>query len=231
LLAEIKNMTEPRHKNTQETPNTTQHAYDDKEEFLNTVTHGIGALFGLIGLIIFIVSYFEHGDALKLITTSIYGISLTVLMLASTLYHSATSTSLKSKFKLLDHCAIYLLIAGTYTPLIAHTIPTTMGLSVLALVWLCAVVGISIKLRYGSQYKKFSVMTYLVMGWLSLFVIYELLQALPTIALALLGGGGLIYSAGVYFYLNQKIPNNHAIWHIFVLLAAICHYLLIYFYI
>ncbi|MGB0899336.1 MAG: PAQR family membrane homeostasis protein TrhA, partial [Psychrobium sp.] len=99
------------------------------------------------------------------------------------------------------------------------------------LVWLCAFIGIGIKLKFGSQYKKFSVLTYLIMGWLSMFVIYELIQALSVIALALLAGGGLIYSSGVYFYLNHKIPYNHAIWHIFVLLAAICHFLLIYLYI
>lgn len=206
-------------------------AYDPKEEFLNTLTHGIGAVFGIIGLVIFVISYVNHGDLLKLTTTIIYGLSLTLLMLASTFYHGAKNSALKTKFKLLDHCAIYLLIAGTYTPLITHTIPSVMGLSVLGLVWLCAIVGIAIKLKFGSQYKKFSVMTYLVMGWLSLFVIYELVQALPVTALVLLGGGGLIYSSGVYFYLNHKIPYNHAIWHIFVLLAAICHYLLIYFYI
>lgn len=206
-------------------------AYSQKEEFLNTLTHGVGALFGLAGLCVFIFSYFTHGDLLKLTTTCIYGVSLTLLMLASTFYHGATEPTTKTTFKLFDHCAIYLLIAGTYTPLIIHTIPTTMGLSVLALVWLCALIGIGIKLKFGSQYKKFSVMTYLVMGWLSLFVIYELVQALPTIALALLGGGGLIYSSGVYFYMNNKIPYNHAIWHIFVLTAAIFHYLLIYIYI
>ena len=206
-------------------------AYSTKEEYLNTLTHGIGAVFGVIASIAFIVSYFQHQDLIQLTTTIIYSASLTVLMLASTLYHGAKDPSKKQAFKLFDHCAIYLLIAGTYTPLIVHTIPSIMGYSVLGLVWLCALIGIGIKLKFGSQYKKFSVLTYLVMGWLSLFVIYELVQALPVMALALLAGGGLIYSSGVYFYLNHKIPFNHAIWHIFVLLAAICHFLLIYLYI
>lgn len=224
-------MTKPLETNDVSTSKSTNSVYDQKEEYLNTLTHGIGAVFGLTGLIIFIASYFNHGDVLTLITTTVYGLSLTALMLASTFYHGATDPALKTKFKLFDHCAIYLLIAGTYTPLITHTIPSAMGLSILGLVWLCAFIGIGIKLKFGSQYKKFSVMTYLVMGWLSLFVIYELVHALPMMALVLLGGGGLIYSSGVYFYLNHKIPYNHAIWHIFVLLAAICHYLLIYFYI
>ena len=213
-------------KNAQHSP-----AYSTKEEYLNTLTHGIGAVFGVIASIAFIISYLQHQDVIKLTTTIIYGASLTVLMLASTLYHGAKDPAKKHAFKLFDHCAIYLLIAGTYTPLIVHTIPSVMGYSVLGLVWLCALIGIGIKLKFGSQYKKFSVLTYLVMGWLSLFVIYELVQALPVMALALLAGGGLIYSSGVYFYLNHKIPFNHAIWHIFVLLAAICHFLLIYLYI
>ncbi|OIQ46595.1 MAG: hypothetical protein BM565_10895 [Gammaproteobacteria bacterium MedPE] len=213
-------------KNAQSSP-----AYGTKEEYLNTLTHGIGAVFGVIASIAFIISYFQHQDIIQLTTTIIYSVSLTVLMLASTLYHGAKDPAKKHAFKLFDHCAIYLLIAGTYTPLIVHTIPSVMGYSVLGLVWLCALIGIGIKLKFGSQYKKFSVLTYLVMGWLSLFVIYELVQALPVMALALLAGGGLIYSSGVYFYLNHKIPFNHAIWHIFVLLAAICHFLLIYLYI
>lgn len=205
--------------------------YSTNEERLNTLTHGIGAIFGGIATIVFIHAYFEHHSVLKLISTTIYSLSLTLLMLASTLYHGVKDPLKKQAFKLFDHCAIYLLIAGTYTPLIIHTIPSTTGYSVLALVWICAIIGIAIKLKFGSQYKKFSVMTYLIMGWLSLFVIYELITALPIAALALLGGGGVIYSSGVYFYLNNKIPYNHAIWHIFVLLAAICHYLLIYLYI
>lgn len=206
-------------------------AYSPKEELLNTATHGLGGFLGVIGLTLFFINYFDHGDNLKLITTSIYGVSLTSLMLASSLYHGVTDTTLKSKLKLFDHCAIYLLIAGTYTPLLVHTIPSTLGFSILTMVWVCALLGIGIKLKFGSQYKKFSVITYLIMGWLSLFVVYELIQALPTLALLLLGGGGLIYSSGVYFYMNNKIPYNHAIWHIFVLIAAIFHYLLIYFYI
>ena len=218
---------------SQSTTQTAQSSsvYSTKEEYLNTLTHGLGAIFGIFASIAFIVSYFQHQDVIQLTTTIIYSASLTVLMLASTLYHGAKDSRKKQAFKLFDHCAIYLLIAGTYTPLIVHTIPSIMGYSVLGLVWLCALIGIGIKLKFGSQYKKFSVLTYLVMGWLSLFVIYELVQALPVMALALLAGGGLIYSSGVYFYLNHKIPFNHAIWHIFVLLAAICHFLLIYLYI
>jgi len=205
--------------------------YSPREEYLNTLTHAIGAFLGVLSLLFFIIDYLEHGNELKLITTLVYGFSLTALMLSSAIYHGVTNPILKAKFKLFDHCAIYLLIAGTYTPLIIHTVPSTMGLSVLTMVWCCAVIGIFIKLKFGSQYKKFSVITYLIMGWLSLFIIYELIQALPTMALILLGGGGLIYSSGVYFYMNKKIPYNHAIWHLFVLFAALFHFLLIYFYI
>lgn len=219
-------MTQSQHTDISEVP-----PYSPREEQLNTLTHAVGAFLGVLSLFLFIINYFEHGDKLKLATTVIYSFSLTALMLSSALYHGVKNPVLKAKFKLFDHCAIYLLIAGTYTPLIIHTVPSTMGLSVLAMVWCCAIIGIAIKLKFGSQYKKFSVITYLMMGWLSLFIVYELIQALPTIALVLLGGGGLIYSSGVCFYMNKKIPYNHAIWHVFVLFAALFHYLLIYFYI
>jgi len=219
-------MTQSQNKNIPEMP-----AYSIREEQLNTLTHAFGAFLGGVSLLLFIINYFEHGDKLKLATTIVYGISLTALMLSSAFYHGVKNPVLKSKFKLFDHCAIYLLIAGTYTPLITHTVPSVMGFSVLAMVWCCAIIGIAIKLKFGSQYKKFSVATYLIMGWLSLFIVYELIQALPVMALVLLGGGGLIYSSGVYFYMNKKIPYNHAIWHVFVLFAALFHFLLIYFYI
>jgi len=219
-------MTQSQHNNISEVA-----TYSLREEQLNTLTHAFGAFLGALSILLFIINYFEHGDKLKLMTTTIYSISLTTLMLSSTLYHGTKNVILKSKFKLFDHCAIYLLIAGTYTPLITHVVPSKMGFSVLAMVWLCAIIGIGIKLRFGSQYKKFSVATYLIMGWLSLFVVYELIQALSYTALVLLGGGGLIYSSGVYFYMNKKIPYNHAIWHLFVLFAALFHFLLIYFYI
>lgn len=205
--------------------------YTAKEEWLNTWTHGMGALGGIASLFLFAINTIESQQWLKLLTTSVYGLSLTCLMGASALYHAATDPIKKSKFKLYDHCAIYLLIAGTYTPLITHTVPTVMGYTVLTLVWLFAIAGIAVKLIFGSQYKTFSVITYLAMGWLSLLVIYELIQALSPIALTLLGLGGGIYSAGVYFYLSHKIPYNHAIWHLFVLAAATCHFGLIYFYV
>jgi len=205
--------------------------YSAKEEWLNTWTHGIGAIGGIASLILFIATTVESEQWLKLLTTTVYGLSLTCLMGASAIYHGATNVVKKARYKLFDHCAIYLLIAGTYTPLITHTIPSTMGFIVLGLVWAFAIAGIAVKLIFGSQYKKFSVMTYLAMGWLSLLVIYELIQALAPMGLALLGLGGVIYSSGVYFYLNHKIPYNHAIWHLFVLAAAICHFALIYFYV
>lgn len=205
--------------------------YSAKEEWLNTWTHGIGVLGGIAGLIIFIYSTLESQQWLKMLTTSVYALTLTALMAASTLYHATVDKVKKAQFKLLDHCAIYLLIAGTYTPLIVHAVPSFMGYIVLGLVWLCAIAGIAVKIIYGSQYKTFSVITYLVMGWLSLLVVYDLIQALSAGALALLGLGGIIYSTGVYFYLNHKIAYNHAIWHLFVLIAAGCHFALIYLYI
>lgn len=206
-------------------------SYSVDEERLNTLTHTFGALLSLCGLTTFVVIAIMNNDFYKLATLSIYGISLCLLFSASSLYHGVKSPQLKYYFKLLDHCAIYLLIAGTYTPLLLHIMPGLLANSVLILIWLLAIVGITIKICFGSQYKKFSVATYLIMGWLSLIVVYQLFKNLPPLALVLLGGGGVIYSSGVYFYLNDKIRNNHAIWHLFVLLAALSHYSLIFFYV
>ncbi|NRA60570.1 MAG: hemolysin III family protein [Psychrobium sp.] len=206
-------------------------AYSQREETLNTWTHGVGAITGFIGLIVFIAISGWQQQWLKMVSLVIYGVSLTLLMSASAFYHHATDPVRKLRFKLFDHCAIYLLIAGTYTPLVTQAVPTFTGYCVLVMVWVAAIAGIFVKIKFGSQYKKFSVCTYLVMGWLSLFIIYELSQALDFGALLLLGLGGVIYSSGVYFYMNHKIAYNHAIWHLFVLIAAFCHYSLIFIYI
>ena len=154
-----------------------------------------------------------------------------LLFLASTVYHSATSDELKKRFKLLDHCAIYLLIAGTYTPLLAVSIAGKLGYGLLLFIWIFAVLGIIFKIKYGQKYKKISLASYLGMGFISLAILGELYQALPIEALYLLFLGGVIYATGVMFYVKKNTPFTHAIWHCFVLAGAICHFLMIYWYV
>jgi hemolysin III len=209
--------------------------YNAKEELANSISHAIGMLASIFGLIYLLQPLnFAHSsafEALKFSSFSIYGSSLILLFLASSLYHGVRHEALKQWLKVADHCAIYLLIAGSYTPLLLLTIKGDLADIVLSIVWGVAAVGILFKLKFGSRFEKLSLFSYLAMGWCSLFIIYELWQKLPTGGFVLLLLGGLTYSFGTIFYSNEKIPYNHAIWHLFVLGGAGCHYFMILLYV
>lgn len=206
-------------------------SYSLGEEIANSVSHGVGALASVAGLTLLVTLAALQQDLIKVVSFSIYGGSMILLFLASTLYHSFQHPGIKQVFKRLDHCAIYILIAGTYTPLLMHRVPGALGTGVLVLIWTLALLGVGFKLfsQHGSD--KLSLATYLLMGWLSLIVIYPLWQNLPGSGLLLLTIGGLLYSLGVIFYVNHRIPFNHAIWHLFVVAAASCHYLMMLWYV
>lgn len=206
-------------------------SYSVNEEIANSVSHGIGALLSVAGLTLLLVSASEIESLTLLFSVLVYGLSLTSLFLASTLYHAFHQPQIKTLFKLFDHCAIYLLIAGTYTPLMAVTLGGTLGFAMLGVIWFLALLGIGFKIKFGSQYKIISLGTYLGMGFISLFFINNLYEALEHNGFILLALGGLSYASGVYFYVNKKISFNHAIWHMFVLGGAICHFFMIYFYV
>jgi hemolysin III len=205
-------------------------SYSVNEEIANSVSHGIGALLSVAGLTLLLVSASEIENTALLFSYIVYGLSLMSLFLASTLYHAFSQPQIKKLFKLFDHCAIYLLIAGTYTPLMAVTLGGTLGFSMLAIIWALALLGIGFKMKFGSQYKIISLGTYLGMGFIALFFIPTLYDALSHNGFLFLAFGGLSYASGVYFYVNKKIPFNHAIWHLFVLGGAISHFFMIYFY-
>jgi len=209
--------------------------YCAKEEKANSISHGIGAILSCIALFLLISQSFSleisQYSAVSLTSYIIYGSSLLILFLASTCYHATTNAKLKPIFKLLDHCAIYLLIAGTYTPLLLITLAGPLGYTLLAIIWSIAIAGIGFKIKFGNQYKKLSLMTYIGMGFISFGIIGKLSQQLPTQAIVLLALGGFIYCVGVIFYVKKHIPYTHAIWHLFVLAAAICHFLMIYWYV
>ncbi|NQY65791.1 MAG: hemolysin III family protein [Alteromonadaceae bacterium] len=198
--------------------------YSVEEEIANAVSHGIGALLSVAALTLLVTYAVLQGDPLRIISFSVYGTSLVLLFSASTLYHSVTNEKFKKLFKLLDHCAIYVLIAGTYTPLMLLTLKSSLAISMLLLIWGIALGGVLFKLKYGHKYKKLSLITYIVMGCISLIIIHKLYQQLDIGGLTLLAAGGLIYLLGVIFYVQEKIPFNHAIWHMFVLGGAGCHF-------
>ncbi|EIO5873440.1 hemolysin III family protein [Vibrio parahaemolyticus] len=206
--------------------------YSQSEELANTITHGIGMIFGIVGLILLLIKVTNHqADTLTVTSMAIYGSSIIVLFLASTLYHAIPHPKAKRWLKTFDHCAIYLLIAGSYTPFLLVSLRTPLAFGLMIVIWSIALLGIIMKVAFVYRFKKLSLMTYLVMGWLSLIVIYQLAINLDIGGLTLLAVGGLVYSLGVIFYVAKRIPFNHAIWHGFVLAGCVCHFFAIYYFV
>ncbi|MFK7974571.1 MAG: hemolysin III family protein, partial [Halioglobus sp.] len=197
--------------------------YSPREEFANALIHGIGVMVAIAALVYMLSVAPAHLSAWQRTSVVVYGISLILMFLTSTLYHAASHAGAKQVLKRLDHCAIFLLIAGSLTPLLTITIPSFSANVVLTVVWSMAVMGVVFKAFFAGRYKWISVGTYLLMGWSALFVILPLYRTLETAGFVLLVAGGLAYTFGVIFYVNKKIPFNHAIWHCFVFLGAFCH--------
>ncbi|EOB4973517.1 PAQR family membrane homeostasis protein TrhA [Vibrio fluvialis] len=207
-------------------------AYSVKEEVANAISHGVGLILGIVGLVLLLVKVVDHrADALTIVSMSIYGGSMIALFLASTLYHAIPHQNAKRWLKTFDHCAIYLLIAGSYTPFLLVSLRTPLAFGLMIVIWSIALIGIIMKIAFVYRFKRLSLVTYLTMGWLSLIVIYQLALNLDVGGLTLLAAGGVVYSLGVIFYVAKRIPYNHAIWHAFVLAGCACHFLAIYLYI
>lgn len=201
------------------------------EELINSWTHGIGAFLSLVGLVVLLVVSAELGDPWRFVSFSVYGLSMVSLYLASSLYHGHHDDKKREFFKLLDHCAIYLLIAGSYTPFLLVSIRGPLGWLLFGVVWALAAFGITLKIKYRSRYKVLRVATYVVMGWLALIAGTELTASLASEGFRLLLAGGIVYTVGVIFYVFERIPFNHAIWHLFVLGGSACHYFAVYLYV
>lgn len=206
-------------------------AYSPSEEFANRVTHGLGAVLSLVGLVLMVVYSARHGDAWVIVSTAIYGASLVILYTASTLYHSVTSDRWRRLCQKIDHAAIYLLIAGTYTPFTLGPLRGGWGWTLFGIVWGCAVIGVVLKLFFAGRANFLSTVAYLAMGWLVLIAIKPLIAAVPAGALWLIVAGGLCYSLGTIFYLWEKLRFNHAIWHLWVLAGSVCHWAAVFGYI
>jgi hemolysin III len=221
------------------TEKMTNSTYSKNEELANTLSHGLGALLSIAALVLLLtnsvtngaVGYSINNEMMRIVSFSIYGSSLLILFLSSTFYHATTDPQSKRVFKLLDHCAIYVLIAGTYTPLLLLSLSGTLGYGLMIVIWLIAIAGIFFKFKFGHKYKRISLATYVGMGLIAFTILGELYKVLPGNAVSLLAAGGLVYLVGVYFYVQKKIPFNHAIWHLFVLSGAACHFFMIYCYV
>jgi hemolysin III len=203
-------------------------SYSPGEERLNAASHGLGFIASIIGLVMLL---FRAEGIYAQVISVVYAASMMMMFLSSTLYHSVRNQDLKLRLKVVDHSAIYLLIAGTYTPLMLLTIGGWLGGLTFGLIWGIALVGVLFKCFAQGRFPKLSVITYLAMGWLAILFIYPLYQALPAEALWLLVSGGLCYSIGVLFYVAKKVKYTHSIWHVFVAGGCACHFFLIYDYV
>ena len=201
------------------------------EELANTITHGFGFLLSVIGFLVLTILAGLRGDVLSIIGCVVYGLSLVILYAASTMYHSTTSATLKKKLQIADHCGIYLLIAGSYTPFGLIILRGALGQNLLIAIWAFALLGILAKLLMRDRWPAVSVVSYLVMGWIGILAIQPLLAAIGAAAIALVITGGVAYSLGVIFFAWNRIPHNHAIFHVFILVGSILHYIAVVLYV
>ena len=204
--------------------------YSTGEEIANSITHGIGTALSIAGLVVLVVLAALHGDAMRIVSFSIYGSTLILLYLASTLYHSFRSPNVKHVFQIIDHASIYLLIAGTYTPFMLVGLGGPWGWTLFGVIWGLALLGIVFKALLINRFKKLSVGIYILMGWLCVIALKPMLMSIPLGGMIGLAAGGLFYTVGVVFYAWRKLSYNHAIWHLFVLAGSVCHYFSILFY-
>lgn len=206
-------------------------SYDKKEEIASYIVHGFGTLASIAGLTMLLVRAVRLGSSWMITSFGIYGASLILLFLASTLYHGVPHPKVKSVLRVADHGSIYILIAGTYTPFTLVSLRGYWGWSLFGTVWGLALGGILIGSFSFRGLPRTETATYVLMGWLSAIVIHRLLSSIGLIGVILLILGGLIYTLGIIFYKRKGFPYNHAIWHLFVLGGAVCHFLSVYFYV
>jgi len=194
------------------------------EEIANAITHGIGLLLSIAGFVMLLVLAALRGTAWHIVACSIYGATLICLYAASTLYHAVISPRVKRALRIFDHSAIYLLIAGTYTPFLLVSLRGPWGWSLFGVIWGLALVGVLFKFWFVERFAILSTAVYIAMGWLVVIAAKPVITHLPLTAIIWLLAGGLAYTGGVIFFAAKRIPYSHAIWHLFVLAGSICHY-------
>ena len=198
--------------------------YTLAEEIIHVLTHGAGAVLSIAGLSWMLYLSISASDPWRIAASVVYGLSLIVLFTASALYHSFHSHSRRALFETLDHCAIYILIAGTYTPFLLVAMRSSLGWALFGTIWALATAGVLTQLYFRDRYPRLKLASYLVMGWLVVLALPQVISALSAGGLSLLVAGGLFYTVGVLFYVRKK-KFSHAVWHVFVLAGGLCHYL------
>ena len=197
---------------------------DPRDELASALTHGLGAIASLAGGAVLITLTSLYGDAWQLGTTIVFSVTLLLLYVASTLYHAIQHPMAKARLQIFDHCAIYLLIAGTYTPFTLIGLRGPWGWGLFTAIWSIAAAGVVFKLFYTGRFKALSTGIYIAMGWLIVVAIKPMLAAIDLWTLGWLLAGGLSYTLGTYFYHRESIRYSHAIWHLFVIGGSVCHF-------
>ncbi len=206
--------------------------YAPEEERFNIISHVVGFVLAIIGTVLLLIKTSTSQNTLLTTSALVYGISMIILYAASSLYHSAKKPKLRHRFNILDHAAIYVLIAGTYTPFTLVTLNGKTGWILFCTVWAFALVGIVLKLFFTGRFDRLSTLMYIFMGWMVVFAIRPLIANLATEGLIWMFAGGLAYTIGAVLYgMPQRVEYNHAIFHVFVLIGSFCHYMAVYFWV
>jgi hemolysin III len=205
--------------------------YPPLEEKLNIFSHALGLLLSVAALVLLVVRASLYGNAWHIVSFSIYGTSMILLYSASTIYHNSKKPKIRLRLQIFDHAAIYVLISGTYTPFTLVTLNGTTGWIMFGVTWLLALTGIVLKILFTGRFEIVSTIMYVLMGWIVIFAIKPLIHNLPFEGLMWLFTGGISYTIGAVLYSIKKIPYNHAIFHVFVLVGSFCHFIAIYFYV
>ncbi|MFC4809169.1 PAQR family membrane homeostasis protein TrhA [Paenibacillus sp. GCM10023250] len=207
------------------------YTYTRKEEAVNAITHGVGAVLSLAALVLLIVFAALKGSAEHVVSFTVYGSMMLLLYVASTLVHSFPEGRAKQAFEIMDHACIYLFIAGTYTPIVLHVVQGAAGWTLFGIVWGLALCGVVFKLFYASKFLFTSTLVYILMGWMIVFVWDSLRTNLAPEGLHLLVAGGLLYTVGTVFYVWRSFKHHHAVWHLFVLGGSVLHFFAIMLYV
>lgn len=195
------------------------------EEIANAATHGVGLIASIVGLPFLVLAAMHSGERAAVIGSSVFGATLVALYAASTFYHAVPHPELKRKLRVVDHAAIYLLIAGTYTPFTLGVLRGAWGWTLFGIVWTLAALGVTFKVIFGGgKFARLSTAVYIAMGWVVVIAIKPLVQSLDHAGLTLLVAGGLLYTGGVVFYVDKRRRWTHPVWHLFVLGGSVCHY-------
>lgn len=204
--------------------------YTRKEEQINIWSHGFGLVIFVAGTIVLLAKALQYQSLKVFVAFLVYGLGVSTMYLASTLYHSATTPVRRKRLNVFDHSAIFLTIAGSYTPITLLTMPPAWGTPILVLVWLIAAIGITLKFFFIGKYSRLSTSMYVLMGWVIVIAIKPLINSMETTGLIWLLAGGLAYTVGALLYQLKGLKYNHAVFHVFVLFGSVCHYIVVYSY-